>query len=80
MLTLMFGQKVFEVMMNSMKESINFFERRLCQLFNLTYFLVNHAGKFSSFILILFGDEVKFIQENLTDLTKLLSRESEILV
>lgn len=41
-LSLMLGQEVFEILMNSVQESVYLLERRLCQVLDRSHAVVNH--------------------------------------
>jgi len=79
-LSLVLAKEVFKIVVDRVQEGVDFLKRRFGQLFDLANFLVNHGGQFSSLVLVLLGDEVQFVKEDLADLAKLLSGESEILV
>ena len=66
--------------MHRVQESIHFLQGSLCQGLDLVDPLIDHGGKFTSLICILFRAEVELIQYDFDCLEKLLMCELEILV
>jgi len=79
-LSLVLGQKVLKVLMNSMQESVYFLERRLRQILDRSHAVIDHIRQFLALVEVLLADKVKLVQQDLTALDHLCARKLKVLI